>query len=169
MTKGAQIGILAFALFLISHWLLFGVWRLRSRSRVLFGLTLVFGVLMLLALAQIQIASGSLKVNFPLAQSVASVISFGCLWFLYMPFYYTIQDSLSIGMLIDIVRSGVRGVPVSDLKPETRPTIQRRLDRMVIAGYISATDDGYRLTRKGRIVARLFRAIKDLWKLGPGG
>jgi hypothetical protein len=72
-------------------------------------------------------------------------------------------------MLIHLIRSGAASVPVSDLRPDPNAMIQHRLDRMVTAGFIDFTPEGYRLTPKGRRVSGFFRAVKAFWKLGPGG
>jgi hypothetical protein len=40
---------------------------------------------------------------------------------------------------------------------------------LLASGYVAPDGPSYRLTARGRAIAKLFRPIKILWNLGPGG
>ncbi len=171
LIEGALTGFRMFAFFVVSHWIIFGLFRPKNRSRVLFRTTLFFWILILLRFYHPHYSLGSFGMEIFVVQVTGATLSFACMWFLYMPFYYSIQTSISVGMLIRILQSGSAGFPVLELKPEagTKFVVKQRLETMVVAGYVTTSPDGYRLTDKGRYVAHCFRTLKKFWKLGAGG
>ena len=51
-----------------------------------------------------------------------------------------------------------------------RPIQHTGISVLVVSGYLVEDAGGMRLTPRGRLVARVFvAAIKELWRLGPGG
>lgn len=94
----------------------------------------------------------------------------GCGFICYMPFFYTVAASQSVQMLIAL--AAVRdGLPADELRRmyAVEEVFAGRLDTLVGAGYLTRTAGGYAPTSKGRLVAHTFRAVKALWRLGPGG
>lgn len=137
------MGAMAFAAFVVTHWLWFRIRPPQRRSRAMLGL-----------MAMCLLGAG----NF----GVGAVLTFGALWILYMPFYYTIQTSISISMLVKLLDGP------ATLKHESglRETLSLRLETMVANGYLTPDHE---LTPRGRFVAASFGWVKEFWKLGPGG
>jgi hypothetical protein len=100
---------------------------------------------------------------------IAALIS-ACLFVLYTPAVYTVLTSLSVATLILLLRNGGR-MPEGSLHARfaTRAILRQRLSVLVGSGYLLEDARGFRLTPRGRVVARAFAAIKELWRLGPGG
>jgi hypothetical protein len=99
-----------------------------------------------------------------------AVLSSACLFVLYTPAVYTVVTSLSVATLILLLRNGGH-VPEGSLYSRfaTRAILQQRLSVLVGSGYLVEDARGLRLTPRARFVARAFAAIKELWRLGPGG
>jgi hypothetical protein len=99
-----------------------------------------------------------------------AVLTSACLFVLYVPAVYTILTSLSVATLILLRRTDGR-MPETSLYDRfaTRGIIQQRLCVLVGAGYLAENACGFRLTSRGRALARAFAFIKRLWCLGPGG
>jgi hypothetical protein len=100
---------------------------------------------------------------------IAAFIS-ACLFVLYTPAVYTVLTSLSVATLMLLLRNGGR-MPEGSLYSRfaTLAILRQRLSVLVGSGYLVEDALGCRLTPRGRIVARAFAAIKELWRLGPGG
>lgn len=93
-----------------------------------------------------------------------------CAFLLYMPFYYTVAASQSVQLVIDI-HAAPGGLSAGEIR-ERYPVAELlagRLQTLSWAGYVTVRDGRFALTRKGRLTSLPFRAIKALWRLGPGG
>jgi hypothetical protein len=99
-----------------------------------------------------------------------AALSSACLFVLYTPAVYTVLTSLSVATLILLLRNGGH-MPEASLYSRfaTRVILRQRLSVLVGSGYLVEYARGLRLTPRGRVVARAFAAIKELWRLGPGG
>jgi hypothetical protein len=99
-----------------------------------------------------------------------AALSSACLFVLYTPAVYTVLTSLSVATLILLLRNGGH-MPEGSLYSRfaTRAILRQRLSVLVGSGYLVEDARGCRLTPRGRVVARAFAAIKELWRLGPGG
>jgi len=95
----------------------------------------------------------------------------GCSFILYMPFYYTIVTSLSVQTLVLLHASPSHGLSLSELQQRfaSRRTVEERMKIMVRNGYLKEHNGKYTATLKGHLVSRFFCAVKQLWRLGPGG
>jgi hypothetical protein len=89
----------------------------------------------------------------------------------YAQFFYMAESSVGVRTMIELSAEPERGRSMDDLTRKYRYEwmLQRRLDRMVHAGYLIRDGDWCLLTRRGRFVARLLSAGKGLLRLGPGG
>jgi hypothetical protein len=98
-------------------------------------------------------------------------LAMGCLFILYMPFYYTIVASLSIQTLICLEESPRKSLTILELRERfaSRDIVAGRLKIMARNGYLDATPSGYCVTPKARAMSGIFGFLKELWKLGPGG
>jgi hypothetical protein len=105
-----------------------------------------------------------------LAVLSAALVSLA-LFVLYMPFYYTFAASLTLQTVLTLDHAGDEGVRLSDLYAAyaSAQTLFARMESMVASGNLVRAGVAYRLTRRGRLLAQVFRLVKDLWQLGPGG
>ena len=105
-----------------------------------------------------------------LAVLTAAMVSMA-LFVLYMPFYYTFAASLTLQTILTVDHAGAEGVRLSDLYAAyaSDQTLRARIESMVASGNLVRAGLTYKLTPRGRLVAQVFRAVKDLWLLGPGG
>jgi hypothetical protein len=93
-----------------------------------------------------------------------------CSFLLYMPFYYTVSASQSVQLVIDI-HAAADGLSVEEIR-ERYPVdeiLAGRFETLLWAGFVTERDGRFALTGKGRLISRPFRAVKALWRLGPGG
>jgi hypothetical protein len=99
-----------------------------------------------------------------------AALSSACLFVLYTPAVYTVLTSLSVATLILLLRNGGH-MPEGSLYARfaTRAVLRQRLSVLVGSGYLIEDARGVHLTPRGRLVGRTFAAIKELWRLGPGG
>jgi hypothetical protein len=101
---------------------------------------------------------------------VLAALTSACLFVLYVPAVYTILTSLSVATLVLLHRRGGR-IPEASLYGEfaSRDLMQQRLCVLLGAGHIVRDGCHFRLTPRGRAVARVFAFVKRLWRLGAGG
>jgi len=99
-----------------------------------------------------------------------AALSSACLLVLYTPAVYTVLTSLSVATLILLYRNGGR-MPEAALYSRfaTDSILRQRLCVLIGSGYLIEDAEGTRLTPRGRLIARAFAAVKELWRLGPGG
>ena len=92
-------------------------------------------------------------------------------WILYMPFYYVVATSVSVRTLVTLRHAPGGTLPRSALESMFASTeiLRGRLETMVTYGHVSRRDDRFAIAGKGRVIARSFRFIKGVWRLGPGG
>ena len=95
----------------------------------------------------------------------------GCFFILYMPFYYTIATSLSVQTLIVLELAPTKAMRMDELRERfaSAAVVEGRLNVLVANGYLIGKDGTYRVAPKGRMVAKVFGYLKEVWKLGPGG
>ena|SRR5438093_5021771 len=157
-----------FLLFLTLHFALFHTLAIRDQFRVI--VLLLVGAA-LGTCASIWLDRDSLDWLVTAGRIVAGESILLSLFILYMPFYYSVANSLSIQTMIAVEKAqdgmlDIRGLARA-FTSET--VIQKRLHTMAANGYVILDRRGYRLTKKGRLVARMFRGLKVVWKLGAGG
>jgi hypothetical protein len=101
---------------------------------------------------------------------IIAALSIACLFVLYTPAVYTVLTSLSVATLMLLLRHGGQMAETCLYSRFARHAILRqRLSVLVGSGYLVEDAQGFRLTPRGRVLARAFAAIKELWRLGPGG
>jgi hypothetical protein len=103
MLKAVHFGLAMFIAFAFLHWAIFFFFRPANRSHVLMRLTAAILLWTLLRFTAFTFSPNKFGAEVDIARAVAACVSFGCLWILYMPFYYSIQTSISISMLIRLV------------------------------------------------------------------
>ncbi len=161
MIQGLISGVVWFVLFLIVHIALFHRKHIQNSfpliMRVFLGCLTGHAV-------TIQVTRGAIPAMYGL-------VAMACLFILYMPFYYITVASLSIQTLI-LLRDAVgQSLRITELRQHfaSDAIVAGRLKTMVSNGYLIEEQDRYRVTSKGRLVARSFAALKEFWRLGPGG
>jgi hypothetical protein len=104
-----------------------------------------------------------------LAATMAALTS-GCLFALYVPALYTVLTSLSVQTMM-LLRCRGGALPEAELYDRfaSRQMMEQRLATLLASGYVVPEGASYRLTARGRAIAKFFRSIKILWNLGPGG
>ena len=104
-----------------------------------------------------------------LAATMAALTS-ACLFALYVPALYTVLTSLSVQTIMLLRRRG-GALPEVELYERfaSRKIMEQRLATLLAGGYVATDGPSYRLTPRGRAIAKFFRPIKILWNLGPGG
>ena len=93
-----------------------------------------------------------------------------CLFVLYVPAVYVVVTSLSVQTLILLRLNGGR-LPEADLYRHFagRSILEGRLATLAGSGYLASHGSCFRLTARGRALAKIFAFPKALWNLGPGG
>ena len=94
------------------------------------------------------------------------------LFVLYMPFYYTVAASLSIRTLVLLASTLDGRKPIVAVREQfvSRALVGQRLEIMRANGFLTGSRDGsFTLTLKGRLLARIFAALKRFWRMDAGG
>src|SRR5262245_15549419 len=104
-----------------------------------------------------------------LAATMAALTS-ACLFALYVPALYTVLTSLSVQTMM-LLRHRGGALSEAELYDRfaSRKIMEERLATLLANGYVAPDGLSYRLTPRGRAIAKFFRSIKILWNLGPGG
>ncbi len=167
MTAAAAIGVLCFALFAGLHLLSPRVTRGIERGPLALKLVPAFALL----IAVVAAAGAPPGVGGTITAVLWGELAFLGLVVLYMPLIYTLTHSLSVETLRLLASRPDGHVEEERLAATfTSPAfIEARLAGMAAGGYIAPAGSGYRLTRRGKAVARGFDWLKSLWLLGPGG
>jgi hypothetical protein len=102
--------------------------------------------------------------------AVMAVLTGACLLALYVPALYTVLTSLSVQTMMLLRRRGGR-LPEAELYDRfaSRKIMEQRLATLLSSGYVTHDGPSYRLTPRGRAIAKFFRPVNILWNLGPGG
>lgn len=173
MLSGIVLGLVWFVLFLVLHVGLFHFFDIHDRFGTISKL-FVGAVACHLASSWVLAERGRLfggLASGGVLGAISGVVVLCSLFILYMPFYYTVDASISVRMLVEILGAPGHQLSMTQLRATValEERLQQRLDTMAENGYLVWEGGGYRLTPKGRGVARVFRLIGKAWRLGPGG
>lgn len=176
MRTGLTLGIVSggswFALFWLTHITLFHCRDLRDRFKLISRLfvTAATGHLATMAtlFGSLSLVRGATDGAIAL---MAGWLVMLCVFVLYVPFLFTIGTSLSVQTMILVARAPEGQLSKAELQTRFASIhlAAERLATMEVNGYLIREEQGYRLTRKGVLVARVFRGLKVLWRLGAGG
>ena len=102
--------------------------------------------------------------------ALMAVLTSACLFALYVPALYTVLTSLSVQTVM-LLRHRGGALPEAELYDRfaSRKIMEQRLATLLASGYVAPKGPSYQLTPRGRAIAKLFRPVKILWNLGPGG
>jgi len=122
----------------------------------------------LLTVIGISAAAGSTGLD--LLALAVTFLTGACLFVMYVPAVYTVLTSLSVQTMILLHRSsGGLSEPALYDRFAGRPMLENRLATLVSSGYLVAEGTRFRLTSRGRALAKIFAFVKAFWRLGPGG
>ena len=165
MLVGLLLGTGWFCAFVLAHVALFHFREVTKRFVIIARL---FGITVMADLGSTWLVAGG---EGNVLGLLSGIVAMAALFVLYMPFYYTISASLSVRTLLVLDLAPAGRAPLDRLVERFASTeaVRERLETMAANGYLLREGEAYRLTQKGRWVARPFRAIKKVWRLGPGG
>jgi hypothetical protein len=169
MLASSLLAAMWFGVFVLLHIAVSRVWPSRGRFQALLA---VFLAALLAQMLSVLLLGTELEParGYVLAVLTGWVVMLS-LFVLYAPFYYTFAASLSVQTVIALQRAPGQRLPLAELRSRfnSEAFLRHRLDSMVATGNLSKEGAAYRLTPKGRSVARVFGSLKRLWRLGPGG
>ncbi len=165
MLTGMLLGIGWFGVFALAHVALF---HFRDVERRFLAIARIFGLAVLGVVASAWLIRGY---GVGVVTVLVGSLVMGSLFVLYMPFYYTLSASLSVRTLLALKGAPDGRAPLAQLveRFSSVEVVRGRLETMAANGYLRREGEAYRLTPKGLWVATVFRAIKKIWRLGPGG
>lgn len=163
---GFFCGCLWFGIYLIGQIAIFWWNKSVKRSDVLVRGVLAAALAGMISAALLPMAEWSAV----LMAEVYVLMTVGCLFVLYGPFFYVVHTSLSIETLLLLLKSGGQA-PLGELKERfaSRRLFEARLHTMMDNGYLVREGQHYAMTPRAENVARLFASVKSLWRLGAGG
>jgi len=175
MLAGVTSGLIWFMFFMIAHVVAFRVKPNQDRSKTIFRILVLAFLGHCVSILSIRFLRDDwlLWASYSATLSViAGCLVIACLFILYMPFYYTVDTSLSVETLAMLSQKGAGRLPIAEVK--TRFTSDKflldRLGTMCRNGYLRRVEDGsYILLTRGRKIARFMLKVKDLLRLGSGG
>ena len=102
--------------------------------------------------------------------AMMSALTSACLFALYIPALYTVLTSLSVQTMMLLRRRGGAMLETALYdRFASRAIMEQRLATLLASGYVAPDGPSYRLTSRGRAIAKLFKPVKVLWNLGPDG
>lgn len=183
MLKGCVLGFVCFLMFLFLHAVIFHNRRIKYRFstllRIFFSLLPVYILLyifipteaMIVMPADPGITPGvvlgiSKTFNFLLGIAVYILLFFG-----YCQFYFIIDRSVSVRIMIEIEKAKDKQLTLEAIKRIYSPDyiFLRRLQQMVDSRYLVKDSEGYKNSRKGIMTAKLFEFLKKYLQIGEGG
>ena len=175
MLAGLISASIWFGMFIVGHIAAFRLASVQRRSKLIIRLfaTAIAGHLACVAVLDVITTGGLAGLGSSLLLSaICGVLLLLCLLVLYMPFYYTLNTSLSVETLAILGRSTVDRLPTQEM--ERRFTslafLQDRLATMQANGYLEKENrDLWILTPRGRRIATVMNTVNRLLSLGPGG
>lgn len=89
----------------------------------------------------------------------------------YIFFFYIAESSVGVRTMIELAKNPERGLTLEELTARYRYDwmLERRLRRMVHAGYLVEEEGWFRTTNRGHLAASLSAWFKRFLCLGPGG
>lgn len=176
MIEALLLGVAAFILFLVAHFLVFHYLRPYHRWVAVMRVFWACAVLYALAFWLLPFPNwfGILNLENPIAKWVAFLV--GASWYVflflgYAQFYFLVDRGISARILVEILRAE-RGVLSHDelRKRYSSDALQaRRLRDMLYGKYVALDGGVYKLTPKGKLNALIFDFCKKYLHLNPGG
>ncbi len=170
MEKAVVAGLGCFFLFLVLHVVVFRFIKPEERFRTL---TLIFYGLLPLYIVVYFLLPGArwFSTLHEFLDFLAGLFLYIFLFLGYCQFYFIVDRSISVRVMMEIENSGGEGRGFDEIKRlySFDHILSRRLEHMVYGGYLEKKGERYVNTRKGHTVASLFAFLKDFLRIGPGG
>lgn len=183
MIKGFVIGLICFIVFLIVHVIIFHTREIKYRFLVI--LKIFLSILPLYILLYILIPTKALSImphdlhllsrpviilgqifNFCMGLLIYLLLFFG-----YCQFYFIIDRSISIKIMIELEKMKGKSATFEQIKKIYNPDyiFSRRLKHMIDSKYLIEEEGSYKNTQMGKTLARLSKFLKEYLQLGEGG
>lgn len=183
MLKGIVIGFLCFILFLFLHAVIFHTRKINLRFialvKIFCALLPVYVILYLLIPVEAMIIMPADPAVTPgTVIGLSKVFNFfvGLLFYLllffgYCQFYFIIDRSISVRVMIEIEKAKDKKLTFDEIKQiySLDYILSRRLKHMIDTHYITEENGVYKNILKGKNTARLFKFLKDFLRIGEGG
>jgi hypothetical protein len=183
MLKGFVLGFFCFILFLFLHVVIFHTREIRHRFLSLAGIfssllpvyillyILVPTEAMLIMPADPRVTPGVVIGIARAFNFILGILIYLLLFFGYCQFYFIIDRSISVRIMIELEKSEDKKLTLEQIKNVYSPDylLLRRLGHMIRSKYIIEDSGFYRNLGKGRIVARVFAFLKGYLRIGEGG
>lgn len=173
--RGLIAGLLTFAVYFLVQVSIFHFVKVSRRALVLVGIWIAglpVYALLFIALPDDQTIWPA---PFVAPSDIITVFCGGLLYFFifmgYAQFIYMAESSVGVRTMIELSSAPDKGLTIEDLASRYGYDwmLERRLRRMVHAGYLIEKDRWYWTTNRGRFVAAVLARCKRLLRLGPGG
>lgn len=183
MLKGFVIGFLCFLLFLFLHVIIFHSRKIKYRFRTivrifysLLPLYIFFYILipadaLVIMPADPRVTPGAVIGLSKIFNFLIGVFVYLFLFFGYCQFYFIVDRSISVRIMIELEKSVNKQLTFDQIKEIYNPEdlLLRRLGHMLDSKYIIPNSNYYKNTNKGHCIARIMNFLKEYLRLGPGG
>lgn len=175
MLRSAIAAILAFILFLVTHFLDFHFYMPYARTNHLLWsatLGLISLALILRYLPTEKWFQEKLHISDSLMQRLIypllSALLYGFLFLGYLEFYFTAERSITFRMLMIMGKQPEKTITRDDMfkKYDVPGIIDKRLSDLEYGGYIMKKDNKYTLTNKGKLTLGIYQFSIDFLRLG---
>ncbi len=173
--RGLVAGLLAFAVYVVVQGYVFHSVKVTRRATILVAFW-VAGLPVYASLYALMPDDAAIWPEALTASSdVVTVLSGSLLYFFlfmgYAQFIYMAESSVGVRTMIELASNPEKGLTLEELTGRYRYDwmLDRRLRRLVHAGYLVEESGWYRTTWRGRLAAAVLAWCKRLLGLGPGG
>jgi hypothetical protein len=173
--RGLVAGLMAFAVFFIVQAGVFHFVKISRRALAIVGLWIAGLPVYAWFYTWLPDDRAVWPVELAAPSDSITVLSGGLLYFFlfmgYAQFFYMAESSVGVRTMIELASEVENGLTLEELTQRYRYDwmLDRRLRRMVHAGYLIEEAGWYRTTHRGRLTAAVMAWCKQLLKLGPGG
>lgn len=173
--RGLVAGLLTFVAYLIVQAVMFHSLKVSRRALVLVGFWIAGLPLYEMIYHMLPDDKDIWPTLFVAPSDLLTYLNGGLFYFFlftgYAPFFYTAESSVGVRTMIELASEPGRGLTLEELTRRYRydRMLERRLRRLVHAGYLLEEDGWYRTTDRGRVTAAALSWFKRLLRLGPGG
>lgn len=173
--RGLEAGLVTFLVYLSLQVIIFHFIKIRRRAVVLVGLWASLFPLYGFVYAGLPDDVGIWPPALAAPSDAVTALSGGLLYSFmvmgYIFFFYIAESSVGVRTMIELATDPERGLTLEELTARYRYDwmLERRLRRMVHAGYLVEEEGWYRTTKRGHMAASVSAWFKGFLCLGPGG
>ena len=173
--RGLEAGLVTFLVYLILQVAIFHFIKISRRAVVLVGLWASLFPVYGLVYAGLPDDAGIWPPPLAAPSNTLTVLSGSLLYSFivmgYIFFFYIAESSVGVRAMIELTSSPERGLTLEELTARYRYDwmLERRLRRMVHAGYLVEEEGWYRTTQRGHMAASVSAWVKRFLCLGLGG